>query len=163
MQARIRLAGLGAVAALAFVSPATAQQTPSKAMPAAESACTVALTPQSLKVQADPFEVKGILSQAIGTVSSASIKEQDSGIEVAVTPASDAGEPQVSSPKPPAAAKPADAAQAAPAAPAAEAWHALQLTLKTATAKPGDWTLAIEGANGMCTGKLHVDAGEPKK
>ena len=168
-----RIAGLGVVvAALAVVSPATAQtNTPSKAMPPAASACTVALTPQSLKVQADPFEVKGILSESIGAISGASIKEQDSGIEVAVAPAGDAAEPQVSTPAPkaPSGTKPGEAAPAAQPAPAASAAAseaappALQLTFKTAAARPGDWTVAVEGASGMCTGKLHVAAAEPKQ
>ncbi len=178
MQVRSSVAGLGVmVAALALVTPAVAQQDGPSKQAAPSTACTLALTPQALKVQADPFQVKAVLSQALGSVGSASI-EESSGIDIAVSPAS-AGEaaaapaPAASAqPKharkqpasgPSASASPSNAAAAQPAAAESAAGQELQLLLKTASAKPGDYTLTVSGEKGTCTGKLHVDAAGPSQ
>ncbi len=171
MQVRIAMTALGvAAAALAFVGPLSAQEkTQTKQMPAA-SECTVALTPAALKVQADPFQVKAVLSQAIGSVGAATI-EESSGVQIAIAAAGDAAQPQAAAPAPapkgksagkqPAASGPT--AQSAPAAASSDAAQAVQLMLNTASAKPGDWTVSLNGDKGTCTGKLHVDAGGPSQ
>ncbi len=164
MQVRMSMASLGVVVAtLAVAYPVAAQQkVEAKQVPAA-SECTLALTPQALKVQADPFQVKAVMSQAIGQVGAATIQEENSGLEVAM--AAGAAE-AAATPAPGPTAKPST--QPAPAAPAAApaaaaATQALQLTLNTAAAKPGDWTIAVRGENGTCTGRIHVDAAGPKQ
>ena len=178
MKVRKAVTGLGVMGvALVVASPLLAQGQPqAKAMPAA--ACTVALTPEALKVQADPFQVKAVLSQAIGAVAAAKIQEENSGIDIALGAAPAPGaaapaQPPAAAPagaRPPAAgpssaAQPAPVAAAAaapaPAADAASPGQALDLLFSTATARPGNWTLTLEGANGTCSGKVHVDAAGP--
>ncbi len=165
MQVRMSMASLGVVVAtLAVAYPVAAQQkVDAKQVPAAAE-CTLALTPQALKVQADPFQVKAVLSQAIGQVGAATIQEENSGLEVAM--ASPGAAEAAATPVPGPTAKPS--AQPAPAAPAAApaaaaATQAVQLTLNTAAAKAGDWTIAVRGENGTCTGRIHVDAAGPKQ
>lgn len=165
MQVRTSITSLSVVvAALAVTVPVAAQQKVESKE--AASACTLALTPQALKVQADPFQVKAVLSQAIGQIGAATIQEENSGLQVTMAPAegAEAAQPQTPAPAAPSAKPSAQPAPAGPAAAApAAASQAIQLTLNAATAKPGDWTIAVRGENGTCTGRIHVGAGEPKQ
>jgi hypothetical protein len=36
--------------------------------------------------------------------------------------------------------------------------NSLELTLNTSQAVPGEWTIALKGSSGECTGKLKIDA-----
>ena len=172
---RQALALFAAASALALAGPAAAQNAaPARAQ---ASACTVTFAPQAVAVQADPFQLAATPSQAIGAVSAASIQEKASGLQVALAPSTEvkpaatpsgassdaavATKPAAVPAQQPAPPAPATTAQAAPvAAPAAQA---LNLSLNTAAAKPGDWTVSLQGASGSCTGKIHVDAAAPRQ
>ncbi len=168
MQVRIESIRLGvAVAAvmLAGASAVSAQentQAPAPAAAPAASTCTVTLDPQTFKPQADPMQVKATLSQSIGDAVAAEIQEPNSGIDVTLVPAMNAAAqagPSAQAPKKHGN-KPA-AAQAAPAAGAsAVAGQVVSLRFATGTAKAGDYTLALKGATGSCTGKITLEGGE---
>ena len=164
MQAWMNMVGLGVVAsALALAAPAAAQQGPPAAWqrdPAAAdayaSACTLTITPSVLRAGATPFRVTALPSQGIGVVGSAGLQPAGSGIDVwiAQTPTT-----ARSTRRGAAAPGPSADAQAAPPPPL-EPFH---LTLNTAGARPGDWTLAVSGEEGTCTGTMHVDGAAANK
>ncbi len=169
MQVRIESIRLGvavAAALLAGASVVSAQentQAPAPAAAPAASACTLTLDPQSLKPQADPLQVKATLSQSIGDAVAAEIQEPNSGIDVSLVPAMSAGRagPSAQAPKK-RGSKPAAGAQTAPA-PAADAsasGQVVNLRLTTGAAKAGDYTLALKGATGSCSGKITLEGAD---
>jgi hypothetical protein len=93
------------------------------------SACTVKLAVDSIPASATPVVLNATLSSAIGDSVSASLPSASSITVVSV------------------------------GAGAAAAPNALQLTLNTSAAKPGEWPLALKGKTGECTGKLKVIPG----
>jgi len=161
MQAWMNMVGLGVVAsALALAAPAAAQQGPPAAWqrdPAAAdayaSACTLTITPSVLRAGATPFRVTALPSQGIGVVGSAGLQPAGSGIDVWIAQTPTVARSAAGSRRGAPAPGPSADAQAAPPAPL-EPFH---LTLNTAAARPGDWTLAVSGEEGTCTGRMHVE------
>ncbi len=173
---------LAAGAGILMMAGALAAQEPAKAA-AQQPACSATIAPQALKVQKDAFQLRAALTQSIGDVSAVSVQEEGSGVQVALAPADQAsGQAAASATEPaskPAAAPASDAAAhaaaksnanpvaAQPAAPAAanadeHAPQVVWLSLNSSVAKPGDYTVQLQGANGTCTGKVSItgaDAG----
>lgn len=162
---------LAAGAAVLMLAGTLAAQQPTKAA-AQEATCTAAIAPQSLKVQKDAFQLRAALSQSIGDVSAVSVQEQGSGVQVALAagahqadaaqagtsgmkPASDAAAHQDQAGKSDAA--PASAQPAAPAA-ADHGPQVVWLSLNSSVAKPGDYTVQLQGSKGACSGKVTITA-----
>ncbi len=169
MQVRIESIRLGvavAAALLAGASAVSAQQTEATPAAPAASACTLTLDPQSFKPQADPMQVKATLSQSIGDAMAAEIQEPNSGIDVSLVPAGNASAaagPSAAPVKKGRGKQKAAGAQTAPA-PSADAGAAsgqvVSLRLATSAAKAGDYTVALKGASGSCTGKITLEGAE---
>jgi hypothetical protein len=92
-------------------------------------ACTVKLAVDSVPASATPVVLDATLSGAIGDSVSASLPSASSITVVSVGAAAAGGA------------------------------NALQLTLNTSAAKPGEWPLALKGKTGECAGKVKVVPG----
>jgi len=116
----------GIVALTVSASIAAAQEPGKAAAPAQSAACTVKVASDSVPASPTPLVVNASLSSAIGDSVSASLPAE-SGITVsAVGPSASGGA------------------------------NAIQLTLDTSAAKPGEWALSLKGKTGECAGKLKV-------
>lgn len=168
MQVRIMSTRATVVAAAMLVcaTAVSAQEpTPVPAAAPAANACSLTLDPQSLKPQADPFHVRATLSQSIGEAMTAEIQEANSGIDVSLMPAAASANAKGPSAKK-GGKKGAAAAQAAPAgvgadASAAASIQVVDLRLATGAAKAGEYTVALKGATGSCTGRITLEGAAP--
>jgi len=126
-------AGFTAVALSASIAAAQGSTTPPPQKSAAGSVeqaavCTVKLATDSVPASATPVVLNAMLSSAIGDSVSASLPSASSIKVVSVGPAAAGGA------------------------------NALQLTLNTSEAKPGEYLLSLKGQTGECSGKLKVAA-----
>ena len=96
-------------------------------------ACTATVR-DSVAVAPAPVAVVAALSEAIGDSVSASFPAE-SNVEVVKL-----------------------AAAGAPAAGTAN--NAIEITLNTSKAKPGEWPLSLKGTRGKCSGKLRINPGQ---
>ncbi|HEY4304576.1 MAG TPA: hypothetical protein VGM82_08925 [Gemmatimonadaceae bacterium] len=95
----------------------------------APAACTVKFAVDSVPSSASPVVINASLSSAIGEGVAASFPAESAVNVVAVGPAAAGGA------------------------------NALQLTLNTSAAKTGEYTVALKGKTGECSGKLKIVAG----
>lgn len=127
--ARVAATIASGIVALTVSAGIAAAQEPGKAAPPApaqSAACTVKVASDSVPASPTPLVVNASLSSAIGDSVSASLPAE-SGVTVSsVGPSASGGA------------------------------NAVQLTLDTSAAKPGEWALSLKGKTGECAGKLKV-------